>query len=150
MVHPTLHAERLKRLLEDAKALIPPDEFGGFGVILYSSLNSLPVLPMCGHDLNAEVDNLPDAIARASKLSNPCHDGFHLVSQEGVLTHTNQYLAPPLNRGALTEVKVDRPIGARYLSALLGSKVQGVFCTGIVNASGILYVFEDGRQVDFS
>ena len=84
-----------------------------------------------------------------SSLSEPCHDGFQLVSQGWQLTHRNQYFAPPIDLTISADYLQTKDIGARYLSALFGSKIRGVICIGIVSERDGLVIFQDGKEVIF-
>lgn len=136
-------SERMQDLLLRIRETIPDAEFCGVGLILYSDVASLPIAPLCPGTNPPEAATLEDGISNASRLSDPCHDGFHLVSDDWRLTHTNQYFAPPLPCDFLIEGKPG--FGARHASALLGSLLPAVICTGVLSAGDSLVVFQDGR-----
>lgn len=140
-------AEQLREILVSARSRIPENEFCGIGVVLYSNYTGLPVLPLCYERSFQEGGSLEDHLAQASFYSNPCHDGFHLISSELHLTHTNQYFAPPLPSNAAPFITKTKNNGARYMSALLGSLLPSVRCTGIVSEKEGVVIFEDGKVV---
>lgn len=136
---------RMKRVLEDAKNATPKNEFGGIGLILYSNFAQLPVLPLHQNITANNNESLTQQIANASNLTNMCHDGFHLISKEWVLTHKNQYFAPPIPLDAKLAKREN--LGARYMSALLGSFLPSVICIGIVSERDGIAIFESGKEV---
>ena len=87
-------------------------------------------------------DDVVAAICDSSMLSKP-HDGFHILSPEWTLTHTNQYIAPPLPPdfqlvGGLAG------FGARHMTALLASRLPMVACAGVLNTAKRVLIFADG------
>ena len=70
------------------------------------------------------------------------HDGFHLLSPEWTLTHTNQSIAPPVP----TELQ---PVGeragflVRHVSALLAGRLPTVICAGALNTAKWVLIFAD-------
>ncbi len=140
-------AKQLRHLLANAREIIPENEFCGIGVVLYSDYYALPVFPLCPDQPHKHHDRLVDELVSASLLSNPCHDGFHLISLDFELTHRNQYFAPPLpdSKEVLKQPITSR--GARYVSAQLGSLLPCVCFTGVVSERDGLIIFENGREV---
>ncbi|MGZ8214510.1 MAG: hypothetical protein ACXWTP_08425 [Methylosarcina sp.] len=145
---PTDWSKQLQKILANARESIPAREFCGIGVVLYSDFKSLPVLPLCPNQLIQQEQNIVDKLVSASLLSNPCHDGFHLISLELEVTHTNQYFAPPLPSSMNIYGRQMKNRGARYVSAQIGSLLPGVCCTGIVSDRDGLVIFENGREVE--
>ena len=141
------NTEKLSDLLLDVKNLIPSDEFCGVGVILYYDLSGLPILPLCPEISLPRATALKEQIVYVSLASNPCHDGFHLLSTSWKLTHTNQYFAPPLISVPAKELHGNVSRGARYISALLGSKLENVCCIGILSDSDGLVIFKNGKEL---
>lgn len=75
------------------------------------------------------------------------HDGFHLVNSEKMsLTHLSQYLSPslPTNNEGLG---APRPTGARHMTALLASNLEGIDCVGLLTHGGEISIFERGVPV---
>lgn len=136
--------ERMRDLLLRLRMTIPKEEFCGVGLILYSDVTSLPIASLRPGNSPLEGGTLEDIISKASCLSEPCHDGFHLVSNDWRLTHVNQYFAPPLPTNITLEVRPG--FGARHASALLGSLLPGVICIGVLGNGDSLVVFQEGRS----
>jgi len=144
---PSHSTEQLRDILASARSQIPEKEFCGIGVVLYLDYVGLPVLPLCSGQSFQECRSLAEQLAQASLFSNPCHDGFHLISSDFRLTHTNQYFAPPLPSNATPYIRATNNSGARYMSALLGSLIPSVSCTGIASEKEGVVIFEDGVEV---
>jgi hypothetical protein len=133
--------------LAEARRSIPENEFCGIGVVLYSDFSALPVLPLCPNQTLRNGKTIVENIIHASLFSNPCHDGFHLISQEFELTHTNQYFAPSLpSSNEIFECQM-KSRGARFISAQIGSLIAGVSYTGVISDRDGLVIFEKGREV---
>lgn len=144
---PSHRPEQLRIILESTKALIPKNEFCGLGVVMYLMYDGLPVLPLCSDQFFQKSNSLAEQLAQASFFSNPCHDGFHLISDELQLTHTNQYFAPPLPSKVTAYSKPKSTCGARYMSAQIGSLLPMVSCVGIVSEKEGIVIFEDGIEI---
>jgi len=144
---PSHRSEQLRIILESARIHIPENEFCGIGVVLYLVYDGLPVLPLCAGQSFQKGISLAEQLAQASLFSNPCHDGFHLISDELQLTHTNQYFAPPLPSEASEYSKAKKTCGARYMSAQIGSLLPIVSCAGIVSDKEGIVIFEDGIEI---
>lgn len=104
--------------------------------------SALPRWPLAGAKHPPEDDDIVAAICDASMLSKP-HDGFHILSPEWTLTHTNQYIAPPVPRN-FQLVDGRAGFGARHLSALLASRLPTVICAGVLNTAERILIFADG------
>ena len=144
---PSNRSEQLRKILETARTHIPENEFCGIGAVLYLVYDGLPVLPLCSDHSFQNSISLAEQLAQASLFSNPCHDGFHLISNELQLTHTNQYFAPPLPSKASAYSRAKKTCGARYMSAQIGSLLPMVSCTGIVSDKEGIVIFEDGMKI---
>ena len=134
--------ERMRDLLLDVRKKIPTVEFCGVGLILYDDISHLPILSLCQGTGRVRDASLVDGVSNASRLINPCHDGFHLISRDWRLTHTNQYFAPPIP----PEIDVGGAygFGARHASGLLGSFLPSVICVGVLTTRDLLLVFRKG------
>ncbi len=143
----TNYTEQLREVLANARKCIPENEYCGIGAVLYSDFNGLPVLPLCPKQKINMEHSLAEQLAYASLYSNPCHDGFHLISDKLLLTHTNQYFAPPLPFDKAVYADPIHHHGARYVSAQIGSLMSCVYCTGIISEKDDLVVFINGRVV---
>jgi len=140
--------QELKELLKRVRVSIPDSEFCGVGVIVYSSLENLPVAPLCS---SAEIpidSDLAQQIAICSMGSSRCHDGFHLISETWELTKRNQYFAPFPEVDGLMTTTVNGNFGSRHMAAKLGSLLDSVNCTGLLSDRDGMVVFVDGVSVD--
>ncbi len=137
----------LRQILANVRKSIPTDEFCGLGIVIYTDLDDLPVWPLCPHQEIDSGKGLVELLAHASLYSNPCHDGFHLVSDRLELTHINQYFAPPLpvDKEVLEAGRSNR--GARYMSAQIGSLIKSIRCTGIFSDRDGLVIFQAGKEI---
>jgi hypothetical protein len=139
------------RLL-DQVSLLRPDSFTGVGVVFYSELKALPsaalgnsntpkpCLPVSG------ADEIARTLADLSDSASPWHDGFHMVDiRSQTLTHLSQFLAPPLN--SLSHLPKDRPSGARQMTALISSMIEGIDYVGVLGASGEIVVYKNGQVI---
>ncbi len=144
---PSHRIEKLRKILTQARIIIPDDQFCGIGVILYSEFSHLPVLPLCPDEINIKTNTLADQLVNASLASNPCHDGFHLISSEWNLTHVNQYFAPPIPDLTSNKILGNESRGARYISARIGSLLPSINCTGVLSDRDGLVVFRNGEEV---
>lgn len=133
---------RLTDLLVRVRQTIPDGEFCGVGLIVYSEISELPILDLCARSSGMRSKDLVHGISSASRSTNKCHDGFHLISCDWRLTHTNQYFAPPIPAGF--ELRETLGIGARHASALLGSLLPSVICSGVFTGNDTLIVFQNG------
>ena len=139
--------KQLNKLLTDAKAIIPDNEFCGTGVVLYSDISRLPVFSLCPINVQTKGDTLVEMLVNVSLASNPCHDGFHLISHDWSLTHTNQYFAPPIPESIDINNLGNESRGARYVSALFGSLLPNVYCTGVISDRDGIVIFMEGKEV---
>lgn len=138
------HVEKLKSILHEVQNIIPKNDFCGVGLVVYSEFRTLPVLSLYPRIKITGID-LIEQIINASRFTSDCHDGFHFISNDWKLTHRNQYFAPPIPADLRLTDKGN--FGARYVSALLGSLLPNVICTGIVSERDGVVVFEDGKNV---
>jgi hypothetical protein len=85
-----------------------------------------------------------DFLAEISRPDNDFHDGFHVLSPAFEIQLVSQYFAPPvIDTPVLPSVR--RP-GARYMTALLGSKVPGVLATGVATIGQGIVLFANGAE----
>lgn len=129
-----------------------PVDFVGIGIIAYSAIEGLPVVPL-GSESNAQIDlpisgesNITKALSLLATRRNARHDGFHLIdSNSGDLTHIAQFVSPPLDAvGANPHAAW--PHGARQMAALLISTLPQVDITAVVSADGNIQLYEKGIQ----
>jgi len=121
---------------------MPECEFGGVGLLVCRDACALPRWPLAGTERPLAEEDIVAAVCDASMLSKP-HDGFHILSPDWRLTHTNQYIAPPLPPD-LQFVDGRAGFGARHVSALLASRLPTVICAGVLNTARRILVFADG------
>jgi DNA integrity scanning protein DisA with diadenylate cyclase activity len=132
-------------LLRKLKREVPGNTFTGTGVVVYESLENLPLFMMSE---NSEVNgdaNLYSTILESSLATNPNHDGFNMVNSDLKITHRNVYFAPPIKK----EVNFNNHngYGTRYVAALMGSTISGVLLTAVVSNSYGIVIFENGVVV---
>lgn len=138
------------RVLRAASAQLPIDSTG-LGVIFYATLDELLFL---GLDVPPVADgSLPvfgesaiaTTLAQVSRVGSGWHDGFHFVDVEReVLSHLAQFVSPPL---PLLSATTPAAAGARHMTAVLASRVQGIHGCGVLTARSELSYFSDGRCV---
>jgi len=129
-----------------------PDDFVGLGVIVYLTLEGLPVAPL-GAVLSTQPElpiygeeNVMKVLATLATRRSAQHDGFHLIDAErGGLTHVAQFVSPPLE-AALANRSANWPSGARQMTALLISLMPQVVFSAIVTADGEVQLYENGTQ----
>lgn len=142
---------RFRKLLLKLAANRPAD-FVGLGVIAYSTIEGLPVVPL-GSVPNAQPDlpvsgenNVMLTLASLATRRSTRHDGFHLIeANSGNLTHVAQFVSPPLD-AALANPRTDWPHGARQMTALLISTLPQVEIAAVVSADGNVQLYENGAQ----
>ncbi|MBI5184104.1 MAG: hypothetical protein HZA01_00010 [Nitrospinae bacterium] len=105
------------------------DRFTGVGVVLYDALEQLEIAPLrCEISPVSGIDNIVSLLLKFSAADSKFHDGFHLVSSAGELTHASQYFFPPIKRYLTTMYEY----GTRYRAAQYGSCLSGVLACGIM------------------
>lgn len=120
--------------------------FTGVGLILYDDLNSLPVTGLrqsAPKGLNLPYTDKSDyanIIIRLNSADSDYHDGFHLLSKEGLLTHLCQYFSPPING----DVHIDYSKGGRFRAAQYGSCMEQVLAIGVIGQDYGPYIFIKG------
>lgn len=144
--NPTHSVDKVMALLRGVWAAAPPD-FSGIGIVLYVPPLTLPTISLKSIDklvvrLPLASDDVARFLASISGKSSPWHDGFHFVdSRTFSLTHIAQFVAAPLGT---TQVQLEIG-GARHMTALLASQVDGVTSTAILATDGRASVYENGR-----
>ena len=134
----------VRQILEAVHSAMPTSEFCGVGILVCSDASALPMCPLGGEEDVGDPNDIVRAICNASMRSNPNHDGFHVLSSDLHLTHTNQYIAPPLSPGFVAPDGIPG-FGARHMSALLASRLEPVACAAVLNTQDEILVFADGR-----
>lgn len=137
-------------LLRHAAPTLSSD-FAGLGIVFYDSLKALPHLQL--EVVDDERFDLPvqgtklicDVLARTARLSSPWHDGFHFVHKGSAsLTHLCQFIAPPLPD---SPDAAPRASGARHMTALLASQIDGIVAIGLLTQEHVASIYEAGRLV---
>lgn len=124
--------------------------FTGTGIVFYYSLDELPHLQMTSEE-NAsypldtvDIQAMGKTLCAIADASSQWHDGFHFVSADSwQLTHVSQFVAPPIGSSG-------KPIlgsGARYVTALLSSQVEGIAYVGLVGRQGDALLFRKGEVI---
>jgi DNA integrity scanning protein DisA with diadenylate cyclase activity len=132
-------------LLKKLKREAPEDTFTGTGLVVYESLDDLPLFMMSENSTIEGDANLYSTILENSLANNPNHDGFNMVNNDFKITHRNVYFAPPIRK----EIIFDdcSGYGTRYVAALMGSTISGVLLTAVVSNSYGIVIFENGEVV---
>lgn len=120
--------------------------FTGVGLILYKEINGLPVsglrqsaleefdLPYHGKD------NIISIIKKLTNAQSNYHDGFHLMSEKGEMTHVCQYFSPPIT----DSVVIDYTKGGRFRAAQYGSCIENVLAVGVIGQDYGPHIFIKG------
>jgi hypothetical protein len=126
-----------------------PVAFTGLGLVFYLPPANLPSMPLLG-DVSAPdvtpvrgLENIASCLASISDYRSPWHDGFHFIDAVEIsLTHLAQYLAPPLS--ALPS-DIDRPSGARHMTALMTSFLISVKSVSVMSTTGEICLYAGGQ-----
>lgn len=125
------------------------DDFSGLGIVFYDSLVELPFLPLDvsgGANIDLPVsglDSVCDLLLRTARTSSQWHDGFHFVHSGTLsLTHLSQFVAPPLPEDCN---EMPRASGARHMTALLASRVNGIVTVGLLTQDRVVSIYESGE-----
>lgn len=119
--------------------------FSGIGLIVYESLAHLPCLPLAAPVAHADAEQVAAALAEYSQRQDAHHDGFHLLDCCLRLTHSAHYIAPPIAEPL--SWRPEMPVGARTMTALLASRVEGVLLTASVSSDHSVRLFHAGERV---
>ncbi|WP_421832453.1 hypothetical protein [Limnobacter sp.] len=124
------------------------DDFSGIGIVFYHSLASLSFLPLKVVEAQnwelpvAGLNEISDVLAKTARTSSSWHDGFHFVHANSVcLTHLCQFIAPPL---PITSGTLPSASGARHMTALLASKVEGIVTVGLLTQERAVSIYRFG------
>lgn len=124
--------------------------FSGAGLLAYRAVSGLPVTPL----RPGPPDDLPGCgvlgIEKIVRLllvhtdqTSEYHDGFHLISEDGRLTHLAQYFSPPIVP-ALRDPVLDRVHGGRLRAAQYGSCLPEVIASGVLSQRYGPIIFVNG------
>lgn len=140
-----INTDDLYTLLYKIRNEIPNDLFSGIGIVIYESLDNLPLFQLSENSkINQEMD-LSLVIKESCQITNLNHDGFILINKNLEATHRNIYFAPPIN-SSVTFIK-EKGYGTRYVAALLGSIMDGVLLTAVVSHSYGIVIFKNGEAI---
>jgi hypothetical protein len=130
---------RLRAELEEVRRLSGPD-FSGVGVIVWEGSSALPVFSLCATRPNAEGASLASTLVSLGHRDSPFHDGFHVLTPDFAIHSTAMYFSPSVAPGIAWDRT--RGYGGRYVAALFGSLLPGVFATGVLslNYGGVVFV----------
>lgn len=135
-------------MLEKIRSEVPGNIFTGVGVIVCDSLDELSFLPMNACSQAERNENVISKIIEGSLATNLNHDGFNILANDYSLLYTNVFISPPIVDDV--EIDLSRGFGARYITAVLASKVKGVAMSAVVSNSYGIIIFEDGKVVKFN
>lgn len=123
-----------------------PKNFTGFGLIVYSSIDSLPIEAINSScDLIHKIIDLNEICDKLLFISNEdceCHDGFHLLNERIELTSLSYYFSTPIS----VKIKPVQNKGSRYRTAFYGSLLNNVLCTIMVSSNLESLIFIDGNE----
>jgi DNA integrity scanning protein DisA with diadenylate cyclase activity len=122
--------------------------FEGIGLIIYSDIKELPVVPMntknAIYDLPiTEYDDILKTLIEISSSNSEFQDGFILLSKKLELTHISQYFSTPI----IENLIVKNTFGSRYRTALYGSCLPNVLFTAVISKNYGLIIFENGKEI---
>jgi hypothetical protein len=125
------------------------ENFSGIGVITYNNLQQVPFSPLI--DRLPEnvflpihgIDRIIDLFLNINTTDSNFHDGFHLISREGILTHICCYFSPPI----YVSDDVEYTFGGRYRAAHYGSFLTGVDCIGVLGQNYGPTLFSNGIKI---
>jgi DNA integrity scanning protein DisA with diadenylate cyclase activity len=139
---------KLLKILEKVRTEVPGNIFTGIGVIVCDSLEYLPFLPMSDKSrVISEVD-VVSKIVEGSLATNVNHDGFNILGKNFNLIYKNVFISPPIAKNI--ELDIDQGFGARYVAAILASKIEGVIVTAVVSNSYGIVIFKNGKVVNIN
>lgn len=139
----------MHQIFQDAWSAAPTD-FSGLGLVLYRPGHALPHASL-REAVPAELEEAIGAnriarvLSRLASVRSPWHDGFHFVDASDVrLTHVAQYISPPIPpRIGLCSFMG----GARHMSAVLASRIDGVAMVGVLTSKGEISMYVDGERL---
>lgn len=124
-----------------------PENFSGLGLVVYDT-NQFDDSLHCDLRPNSdyihytiEDEELVDYLINVSDYHNTLHDGFHMLNENGILTHVAQYFVPPI----IKEISPDQDHGVRVYSSLCGSTIKGVLFIVAVCSDLSIYIMKDGK-----
>lgn len=126
------------------------DGFSGTGIIVYDSnvLKNTHYCDLrpnikCPKNLKLGEERLVKYITEIGDYNHTLHDGFHMVDQNGELTHVAQYFVPDINH----DIYPNQKHGTRIHCSILSSLVEGVILVGALTLDKNIYIFKDGKPL---
>ena len=135
---------QLQVLLDSIKKI--DGDFAGIGLIFCKNEAFIPHIPLYPHASMCNKQDVLSVIIERARLSNPLHDGFHILSPDWILKKANVYVAPPILPDF---VHYSEDCGSRFLTALLSSQIQGVTKCVTITVPYECYIFENGKAKHF-
>lgn len=139
---------KLRKMLAKIRSEVPGNIFTGTGVIVCNLPEKISFLPMGDNSRVIDEVDTVSAIIEGSLATNANHDGFNLLDVELNLTYQNVYISPPIARDFRLDTQ--QGYGARYVTAILVSMIDGVLLTAVVSNSYGIVIFKDGKVVNTS
>lgn len=129
------------------------NEFSGLGLVFYRQPMVLPVIGLSTMEMDVpdsvDARDVGEFLLRVSNLNSLNHDGFHLIDSATMrITHLSQFFSPPVNVEQVDIAEDSRPIGARYMAALLGSLIPSVEMTAVLGKKDDGIFFRRGKAVE--
>lgn len=119
--------------------------FVGVGVIVTSDSSVLPIASLRPDLPFRNVGPPVEVLAALSVATSELHDGFHVILPDYSIERVAQYFGPPV--GDPPSLPHGRALGARYMTALLGSRLPSVIATGIATVDQGVTIFVRGKEV---
>lgn len=123
--------------------------FSGVGLLFYTNRHALPVHALAHPDCETQLPTKSEResarlLARCSRHTSDCHDGFHLVDAETLfITDVSQFLSPPIPPEPLA---LEGARGARHMAARLASLLPAVKMAAVYTLSGEATLYERGNS----
>ena len=123
-----------------------PERFSGIGLVAYNTefdkKSHCDLRPhMSCPQYSVDNDELIDYLIEISYYQNTFHDGFHMINENGILTHVAQYFVPPIVEGFMP----NQAHGVRLYSGLCGSTIKGVLFIAVICSDESIYIFRNGE-----
>ena len=124
-------------------ALSDMENFSGIGIVVYgdgfSEANHCPQYSILDDEAFQYLINISD-------YHHALHDGFHMVNEQGILTHVAQYFVPPV----VKDLQPNQEHGVRLYSSMCGSTLAGVSFICMISSDKSIYFFRNGEYVNLS
>lgn len=133
--------QNLRTIFRDARRNVT--DFSGMGLVFCSSEKIIPHVPMFAQRAQNFEQDICEFLVNSSRLSNSCHDGFHILSESWQLLACGVFLSPPLPSQRLSN---PNGYGSRWITAALTSKQAGVLgCVTISRKLNEITIFVNGE-----